>query len=96
MHFLSAVILLSTASAVAAAASLESISFMALTGSIEKRDVCVPVEAPVTCERSCGAGSVQCISFPNCYNPTKGQTCCSNGSQSTLLYKPTSIWQGIN
>lgn len=42
-------------------------------------DTCRPVRPPVTCERSCGPGYVQCMSFPNCYNPGRGDSCCSDG-----------------
>lgn len=51
--------------------------------SVLKRQthICKPVTAPVTCERSCGAGYVQCVLPLRCYNPGLGQTCCSNGSK---------------
>ncbi|ERF72449.1 hypothetical protein EPUS_07906 [Endocarpon pusillum Z07020] len=77
MHFPPAIVLISSATAALAATTMQSISFMA--GGIEKRDVCVPVPEPVTCARSCGAGSEQCVYPSLCYNPTKGQKCCSNG-----------------
>ncbi|KAF7506488.1 hypothetical protein GJ744_011738 [Endocarpon pusillum] len=77
MHFSPAIVLISSATAAFAATKMQSISFMA--GGIEKRDVCVPVPEPVTCARSCGAGSEQCVYPSLCYNPTKGQKCCSNG-----------------
>lgn len=89
------IVLISVASA-AAATTLQQRSFMALGGMIEKRDVCVPVTEPVTCAKSCGAGSVQCISFPNCYNPSKGQSCCSNGSQSTHSFPKRNDQPGQN
>lgn len=46
--------------------------------------ICTPVPAPATCEKSCGPGNVQCVSFPNCYNPSAGESCCSDGSESRL------------
>lgn len=42
--------------------------------------LCQPVTQPYTCERSCGAGFVECVKWPTCYNPGRGDTCCSNGS----------------
>ncbi|KAN0070745.1 hypothetical protein V8E54_010910 [Elaphomyces granulatus] len=41
---------------------------------------CKPVPEPVTCEASCGPGYIQCVSYPNCFNPSAGETCCSDGS----------------
>ncbi|KAJ3478583.1 hypothetical protein NLG97_g8539 [Lecanicillium saksenae] len=38
----------------------------------------VPV-GPNLCERSCGPGYITCISEPTCYNPSRGDVCCSNG-----------------
>jgi hypothetical protein len=85
MHFLPAIVLISAASA-AAATTLQRKSLMALSSIMEKRDFCVPVPAPATCEKSCGLGNVQCIAYPNCYNPGVGESCCSDGSQSTLSH----------
>jgi hypothetical protein len=42
---------------------------------------CNPVPPPVTCERSCGPGNIQCVSYPTCFNPSAGETCCSDGSR---------------
>ncbi|WEW61812.1 hypothetical protein PRK78_007308 [Emydomyces testavorans] len=47
--------------------------------------VCKPVPPPVTCERSCGAGYIQCVYETMCYNPGAGESCCSNGSKSLLV-----------
>ena len=44
--------------------------------------VCKPVPPPLTCERSCGPGYITCISLPTCYNPGKGDVCCSDGCES--------------
>lgn len=53
---------------------------MALASIFERQTVfCTPVPPPYTCEHSCGAGYVECVSFPTCYNPGNGETCCSNG-----------------
>lgn len=56
-------------------------AMMALRGVFERQSTeCVPVTAPATCERSCGPGNIECVSFPTCYNPGAGESCCSNGS----------------
>ena len=82
MHFSSIFILASVASATAALSGQRDF-LMAKPGLFERQTrMCQPVEAPYTCERSCGAGYVQCISYPTCYNPGLGETCCSNGGQS--------------
>lgn len=39
----------------------------------------VPV-GPNLCERSCGPGYITCISEPTCYNPSRGDVCCTDGS----------------
>jgi hypothetical protein len=60
-----------------------SVAFMALPAVFERQvDVCKPVPPPYTCEHSCGAGYVECIAPPTCYNPGLGESCCSNGSKS--------------
>ncbi|KAH7348607.1 Prp 4 [Rhexocercosporidium sp. MPI-PUGE-AT-0058] len=80
MHFSSNILLLGAASAVAAATSGQRLSMMAIRSVFERQvDTCVPVTAPATCERSCGPGNIECISFPTCYNPSAGESCCSNG-----------------
>ncbi|KAK3177649.1 hypothetical protein K4F52_009605 [Lecanicillium sp. MT-2017a] len=38
----------------------------------------VPV-GPNLCERSCGPGYVSCVNETTCYNPSRGDVCCSNG-----------------
>ncbi|RDW74794.1 hypothetical protein BP6252_05936 [Coleophoma cylindrospora] len=62
-------------------------TFDALLG-LDKRQVtiCSPVPAPATCEKSCGPGNIQCISFPNCFNPSAGETCCSDGGYCSAGY----------
>jgi hypothetical protein len=46
--------------------------------------VCRPVTpGPNQCARSCGPGNVQCVTASNCYNPSQGEKCCSNGSTLT-------------
>ncbi|KAN0079123.1 putative secreted protein [Elaphomyces granulatus] len=47
---------------------------------------CKPVPPPGTCEESCGPGHIECVSFPNCFNPSAGQTCCSDGSYCSKGY----------
>jgi hypothetical protein len=46
---------------------------------------CKPVPEPVTCEASCGPGYIQCVSYPNCFNPSAGETCCSDGCTFSLF-----------
>ncbi|KAL2064208.1 hypothetical protein VTL71DRAFT_4702 [Oculimacula yallundae] len=80
MYFSSTVIVFSAVSAVAATTSGQRISIMAIRSIFERQvNTCIPVRAPATCERSCGRGNIECISFPNCYNPGAGESCCSNG-----------------
>ena len=80
--------------AVVASAELSSgryLSHMAIPvpGLFERQvHLCQPVDDPVTCARSCGAGYVQCISFPNCYNPGIGDICCSDGCISPFHSGP--------
>jgi hypothetical protein len=45
---------------------------------------CKPVPFPGTCEQSCGPGYVTCISFPTCYYPSAGESCCSDGSRHSF------------
>lgn len=45
--------------------------------SLMKRAVCIQ-ENP-TCVSCFGEGSISCVYASDCYNPTKGQTCCANG-----------------
>lgn len=84
MQFFSTLVLASVASSVAATAlsSGQRLSMRAIEGVFEPRQVtiCKPVTAPATCEKSCGPGNVYCVSYPNCYNPSAGESCCSNGS----------------
>ncbi|KAK3116756.1 hypothetical protein LTR53_002522 [Teratosphaeriaceae sp. CCFEE 6253] len=67
------------ASGVSASLTLQRLSHGLSTGLDRRQGICVPVEEPVTCERSCGPGNVICIAFPTCYNPSAGESCCSNG-----------------
>lgn len=50
--------------------------------SLLKRDTtCEPVDADsFTCAKSCGTGFETCVSIPNCYDPTAGESCCSDGT----------------
>ncbi|PNP76821.1 hypothetical protein FNYG_09837 [Fusarium nygamai] len=73
--------LVGTASAHLSLVAGRSSAFLALRGVMERQvDSCEPIRAPYTCERSCGPGFVECIDFPTCYNPGRGDTCCSDGS----------------
>jgi hypothetical protein len=58
--------------------ALERRSFNALHHLMRRQ--CVPVENP-TCEKSCGPGNIDCgpAQLGLCYNPSAGETCCSNG-----------------
>jgi hypothetical protein len=83
MHMLSVAIITLVGTASATASAGQRSSFNALKGIIERQtQICTPVPAPATCEASCGPGNVECVSFPNCYNPGAGESCCSDGSQS--------------
>ncbi|CZS93357.1 uncharacterized protein RAG0_03691 [Rhynchosporium agropyri] len=80
MYILSTGVVLGAVSTVAATIFGQRLSKMALDGVFGRQfDNCVPVAAPATCEKSCGPGNIQCISFPTCYNPSAGETCCSDG-----------------
>ena len=82
MHLFTFSLFASGAFAAAAALTGDTTPFMAVNGLFERQiHFCTPVPRPATCERSCGPGYVQCISFPTCYNPGLGQSCCSNGSE---------------
>lgn len=58
--------------------------FALRSSPLEARQVqiCKPVPAPATCKASCGPGNIECVSFPTCFNPSAGETCCSNGGAS--------------
>lgn len=73
--------LLSLVTASAHPHALERRSFDSLHQLMRRQ--CVPVENP-TCERSCGPGNIDCgpSSWGLCYNPSAGETCCSNGGKS--------------
>ncbi|KAK0127402.1 hypothetical protein ONS96_006946 [Cadophora gregata f. sp. sojae] len=87
MHFSSSILLLSAASAAIAETAGQRLSLMAIRGVFERQvNTCVPVTAPATCERSCGPGNIECISFPTCYNPSAGESCCSNGKYCPAGY----------
>ena len=88
MHLPTALSFATAASATALEAGQHA-SFMALRSVMERQlQICKPITAPFTCERSCGAGYVTCVSFPTCYNPSAGEKCCSNGSQFIPLTPP--------
>ncbi|KAH7117505.1 hypothetical protein EDB81DRAFT_245436 [Dactylonectria macrodidyma] len=81
MQLLSTLIFVGVASASVPRMAGRSSAFLALKGVIERQvDFCEPISAPYTCERSCGPGFVECIAFPTCYNPGRGDACCSDGS----------------
>ncbi|KAL5603555.1 hypothetical protein FOVSG1_006305 [Fusarium oxysporum f. sp. vasinfectum] len=81
MQLLATLFFVWTASAHLSLVAGRSSAFLALRGVMERQvDSCEPVRAPYTCERSCGPGFVECIDFPTCYNPGRGDTCCSDGS----------------
>lgn len=83
MQLLAFLALAAVSSASAALQAGSSATSMALRNVFERRlELCKPVPAPYTCERSCGVGFVECIAFPTCYNPSRGDSCCSNGSTS--------------
>ncbi|KAH0600393.1 hypothetical protein MHUMG1_01389 [Metarhizium humberi] len=80
MQLLAVLALAAVSSASAALQAGSSATFMALRNVFERQvQLCKPVPAPYTCERSCGVGFVECIAFPTCYNPSRGDSCCSNG-----------------
>lgn len=85
MYFssLSAALLIGAASSVGATAAGQHLSHRALaeleTLFGRQTVYCAPIEAPYTCERSCGPGYTECIAFPTCYDPSIGEVCCSNG-----------------
>ncbi|KAK2812415.1 hypothetical protein FQN50_001416 [Emmonsiellopsis sp. PD_5] len=85
MHLQSIMLIASAAAAVAMEPGLirpaHRMSAMAIR-DLEGRqlDICKPIKAPYTCERSCGEGFEECGGFPNCYNPTEGQSCCTDGT----------------
>ncbi|KEZ46939.1 Prp 4 [Scedosporium apiospermum] len=80
MQLLSTLLFAGAASATVPLLAGQRQALFALRSIVERQgDICVPVPAPATCEKSCGPGNIPCIGFPNCYNPSKGETCCSNG-----------------
>ena len=87
MYILRASILVGFATVVIAATSGQLVSINGVQGILERAMIrnCKSVEAPATCESSCGPGHIQCVSFPNCYNPGLGQKCCSDGGLSSFL-----------
>jgi hypothetical protein len=44
---------------------------------------------PDLCARSCGPGNISCFSY--CYNPSAGESCCSDGSKSPLVPRLTDV-----
>jgi hypothetical protein len=87
MHLFSVCIMLGSACSVLAELSAgQRISLMAIKSIVERQiQFCTPVPPPYTCEHSCGPGHVECVSFPTCYVPSAGQTCCSDGSAFSLF-----------
>ncbi len=81
MHFLAVLALAGHAAASAYVAGTVPGSLSGLNGLMKRQTrVCdsVPV-GPNLCERSCGAGYVSCVHDTTCYNPSRGDVCCSNG-----------------
>ncbi|KAG8407196.1 hypothetical protein J3459_010397 [Metarhizium acridum] len=80
MQLLAVLALASVSSASAALQAGSSAALTALRNVCERQmELCKPVPAPYTCERSCGVGFVECISFPTCYDPGRGDSCCPSG-----------------
>jgi hypothetical protein len=93
MVLFSTLILASAASA-SVLLSGQRISSLAGLGGLERQtESCPAIPAPYTCEGSCGPGYTECIRFPDCYNPSQGEICCSDGSQSSLLLPICGIHQ---
>jgi hypothetical protein len=87
MQLISTLVFAGAASATGMWTGTRSSALLALRGIMERQvDVCVPVPAPATCERSCGPGNIVCISFPTCYNPSAGEVCCSDGNYCPAGY----------
>ncbi|KAH7190976.1 Prp 4 [Fusarium oxysporum] len=87
MQLLATLFFVGTTSAHIPLVAGRSSAFLALKGIMERQvDSCEPVPAPYTCERSCGPGFVECINFPTCYNPGRGDICCSDGSSCPAGY----------
>ncbi|OJD13723.1 hypothetical protein AJ78_05855 [Emergomyces pasteurianus Ep9510] len=80
MHISSILLIASTASAIVFQPNHRMAS-MAL-GKLESRQfkMCKPIKPPYSCEKSCGEGYEACGSFPDCYDPSKGESCCTDGS----------------
>lgn len=85
LYLFSSLLLASSATAASFGSGLRETSPHPDDGVLTSRqyDICIPVVNP-TCEKSCGKGNIVCQEFPNCYNPGRGETCCSNGSKSRL------------
>ena len=47
------------------------------------------------CAAVFGTGSITCSFYPNCYNPTEGDVCCSDGSKCSL-YTLLTLATGAN
>ncbi|KAJ9412621.1 hypothetical protein QL093DRAFT_2546950, partial [Fusarium oxysporum] len=59
-----------------------SSALLVLEGVIKRRNTTVykEVSLSLNCEESDGPGYVSCAGGPKCYNPSKGEVCCSDGS----------------
>jgi len=57
-------------------------SFNALH-QLMKREVC---PGRGTCAEACGPGNIECVTATLCYNPSAGETCCSNGNYCPAEY----------
>ncbi|KAK0261656.1 hypothetical protein LTR91_006588 [Friedmanniomyces endolithicus] len=54
---------------------------------LQRRNTCY--QQNPTCVSCFGAGSIECVDASSCYNPTQGETCCSN-SGPYLTSRPRS------
>ncbi|KAL1858355.1 hypothetical protein VTK73DRAFT_7842 [Phialemonium thermophilum] len=87
MHLLATLAVITAATVSATQIAYRAESVVALDRLMGRQlHICDFVPPPVTCERSCGPGYVECARPPNCYNPGLGQVCCSNGKYCDAGY----------
>ncbi|KAH8671478.1 hypothetical protein BX600DRAFT_510148 [Xylariales sp. PMI_506] len=85
MQLLATICLAAVASATQLTGSRSA--YFALKSVMERQvQICQSIPPPYTCERSCGPGNIECVSWPTCYNPSAGETCCSNGDYCPAGY----------
>ncbi|PGH04422.1 hypothetical protein AJ79_07078 [Helicocarpus griseus UAMH5409] len=84
MHLTSLVLIASAALAFAAENTKQPTHRMGKMpkGKLDNRqfDICKPIKPPYSCAKSCGQGFEACGSFPDCYNPGDGESCCTDGT----------------